>query len=87
MALTPTMTSLVADTWTKVATAVRTGVIWLSDVTPTYKQTYVPTGGAAPTDDSLAIQFVDCYACISSDDPIDVYIKSVSVAGEVRVDV
>ena len=86
MAATPVVYNLVADTWTLVATAVRFGVTWLTDVTPTYKQTYVLTGAAAPVVDTLAVNFVDCYCVIDSDDPIDVYVKSVSVAGSVRVD-
>lgn len=86
MASLPVVYSLVADTWTIVAANVTYGVVTITDPAPSYLETHVPAGGAAPTTDALARPVSQCDNVISSDAGIDVYIKSVSVAGEVRVD-
>lgn len=87
MALAPAIVSITpADTWVLVAANVVNGVIWIYDLGTSYKQTFVLAGAAAPSDDSTAINFINCFAEIDSDEPIDVYVKAVTIAGSVRVD-
>jgi len=88
MAATPVAVPLVADTWTIVATGVTTGVVQRKSTAPNvYRFTTVPTGDAAPTDDSLAWLGFGCdnSEIISDSAAIDVYVKAVNVAGEVIV--
>jgi hypothetical protein len=78
-----------ADTWTKVATAVTSATVHKLNVLPSlYKQTFVATGGAAPTTDDDAVKaFNGCDSFIFSESASsDIYIKAVKKAGEVRVD-
>ncbi len=84
----PAVVDCPADTWTKVATAVKTGGVWIMDTGPSvYKHTYRDTGDSAPTDDTDAIDFEGRdYLPISSDVDIDVYIKPARKVGRVRVD-
>lgn len=85
----PAVVNCPKDTWVVVATAVKSGVIHkLNSEASRYLQTYRDTGGAAPTDDADAADvFVNCTsATISNTVDIDVYIKAVGKAGEVRVD-
>ena len=89
MADNPVIVALPADTWTKVATDKTVGTIYKRSLSPhLYKQTIRKTGDPAPTDDSdAALIFGTCLeSIISSDAGIDVYIKPVGHAGEVRVD-
>lgn len=90
MAANPAVIACPADTWIKVATGVLVGTIHrLSNRPNIYAQTIRTTGDAAPIDDSDAARvFVKSRESdISSDTPIDVYIKAVRVAGKVRVDI
>jgi len=83
----PTNVTCTADTWTKVATNVVTGVIWKKDSSPDYLQTYRETGGDAPTNLDDAVKTLEGNSeFISSSDPIDVYIYAVGDDGLVRVD-
>ena len=78
-----------ADTWVKVATAVTSAVIHKLSLLPgVYKQTYVDTGEAAPTDDDNAIAYFDnCNSETFADSTSsDIYIKAVKKAGSVRTD-
>lgn len=89
MAADPAIIACPADTWVKVADAVTTGVIHRRSVRPNiYKQTIRVAGNPAPTDDSDAVEAFDETGelAISSDTAIDVYIKAVRYAGEVRAD-
>lgn len=89
MAADPAIIACPADTWVKIADGVLAGTIHRRSNLPNlYRQTIRVAGAAAPTDDSDAVTAFDrCgETSISSDAPIDVYIKAVSVAGEVRVD-
>lgn len=74
------------DEWTKVATNVTTGRIWIKKKTPTYLQTYRMTGEDAPTDKSDAVPIYENSIPISHSAGIDVYIQPVGKAGTVRVD-
>lgn len=83
----PVIIDCPADTWTKVATAVTSGLVhifvgeklkWL--------QTYRLTGEAAPTDKSDAIALVEPTDTISASSAIDVYVYPNGGAGKVRVD-
>jgi len=82
----PATVSCPADAWTKVASAVTTGQVWILDTTPRYVQTYRTAGNPAPTDDALAGPFQGESMLISAGAPIDVYIKPRGSAGKVRVD-
>ena len=91
MALEPVIVTCTADTWVKVSPVggMTSGIIWKRSVSPgVYKQTFRLAGNAAPTDDSDAVLiFGNCDSVIISESAlVDVYIKAVKVAGEVRVD-
>lgn len=78
-----------AGVWTKVATAVTSGVILKQNNRPSsYIQTYRLTGEAAPAneDDAGPIFERSDYAEIGHNAAIDVYIKAKGAAGAVRVD-
>ena len=78
-----------ADTWVKVATAKTSAVIHKLLTRPSlYKQTYVDTGEAAPTNDDNAIAYFSrCDSETFADSTSsDIYIKAVKFAGSVRVD-
>ncbi len=85
----PSVHTITADTWVKVATNITTCVIWKMSSKPNvYMQTYRMTGGAAPTDLSDAVpifQGID-YMTITAAAAIDVYIYAKNVNGKVRVD-
>jgi len=72
--------------WTKVATAVQTGMVNILIKTPNYYHTYRDTGGDAPTDKSEAVPLMQPGGKISSGVDIDVYIWAEAKAGSVRVD-
>ena len=53
--------SCTANTWVKVATGVTSAVIHKLSTSPNvYKQTYVETAAAAPTDDTNAVLAFSC---------------------------
>lgn len=86
----PVMVDCTADTWVKVATAVKAG--WIhrkTNKTAIYLQTYRLTGEAAPTDQSESIQLFmkEESEPINADVAIDVYVYCVGETGRVRVDV
>lgn len=85
MANDPVIIATPKDVWTKVATAVTAGRVWIKNTRPNYLQTYRVTGGGAPTDLSEAVDLTDG-ALISSVDPIDVYVYSEGDDGSVRLD-
>ena len=78
--------------WTKVATAVQSGVIHLQEgVEQKWYQTYRETGGSAPSDLTEIIPFgIDSESRlteeINANTPIDVYIRPSKKDGLVRVD-
>jgi hypothetical protein len=90
----PVIINCPADVWTKIATNVTTGMIWVTNVKPRgYKFTYRDSGNPAPTDDTDAIIFPSTSTDetnpgmrISASAGIDVYIKPANEAGQVRVD-
>ena len=83
----PAVVACPKDVWTKVATNVTSGAVHVLDTAPNvYKQTYRDTGGAAPSDDTDAVNLIRPTDIISASSGIDVYIKPVGVAGSVRVD-
>ena len=89
MAANPAIIACPADTWVKVAENVLVGTVYKRSALPgVYFQTVRVTGDAAPTDNTDAVgAFGDCDEfAISSDAPIDVYVKAIRVAGEIRVD-
>jgi hypothetical protein len=84
----PNLVSCPADTWTKVATNVTTGNIWIADKSPNkYLQTYVLTGQAAPAGTAIGIAIVGDGMPIANTVGIDVYIYPIGELGKVRVDV
>lgn len=91
MAVNPAIIACPADTWVKVATNVLVGTIYRRTAIPgVYLQTIRVTGDPAPTDDTDAVLLFNSSGCgesaISSDSAVDVYVKAVRNAGEVRVD-
>jgi hypothetical protein len=84
MAADPTTISLTADTWTKVATDVTHGQVWVVTQNTKYVHTYRLTGGAAPTDLTDAV-VLSIMAEIGASVGIDVYVRAIGVAGSVRV--
>jgi len=86
----PTTVSCTQNTWVKVATNVKTGMIHKrTKKRSTYLQTYRLTGEAAPTNRNEGIEaFSKCGSIsIGSDVEIDVYIMCLGTTGSVRVDV
>ena len=90
MALNPATVVCPADTWILVAANVLVGTIYrLSALPAVYLQTIRVTGDAAPANDDDAAQIFGPginESGISSDTGIDVYVKALRFAGEVRVD-
>lgn len=80
-----------ANVWTKVATGVTSGTVVKLDSTPAkYLQTYRLTGETAPSDDTdagILFEFDKNSAEIGHNVSIDVYVKAVTAAGAVRVDI
>ena len=86
----PAVFACPADTWVKVAINVTVGVIRKVSVAPNvYLQTFRLTTGTAPTDNSDAVLIFgeSIISEIKNTAGIDVYVKAVGAAGEVRVDV
>lgn len=86
----PTAVTCTLNTWVKVATSITSATIHRVSVAPgLYKQTYVLTGSAAPTDDNTAaLMFSDSpnEEIHESSQAVDYYVKAVGAAGLVRVD-
>lgn len=82
----PAIVACTKDAWTKVATNVTAGQIWIKNTGPHYRQTYVMTGNPAPTDLSKAVNFDGLNMGISASAGIDVYLYASGEAGSVRVD-
>lgn len=72
--------------WTKVATNVKSGNIWIMDRMSDYFHTYRDTGESAPSSDDEAVRLAYPGRRIESDISIDVYIKAKTQDGIVRVD-
>jgi hypothetical protein len=82
----PALVACPADTWTKVATAVTYGKIWIRDTSPTvYRWTYRETGGAAPTVLTDGQMFSGPEGKIDHTTAIDVYIWANNNPGQVEV--
>jgi len=73
------------NVWTKVATAVQSGNVWILKPNAVYHQTYVATGAAAPTGMTNACPMPEPGLPISVDVSSDVYIYAGGYAGEVAV--
>lgn len=91
MAADPSVIACPADTWILVAEGVTTGAIHRRSTRPNvYVQTTRVSGNPAPgandLTDAARVFNGGAESIISSDAPIDVYIRAVRVAGEVRVD-
>ena len=84
----PAIVACPADVWTKVATNVQVGNIWiLKKLNKGYLQTYRLAGEAAPTVTTEGIEIKEPGMAIDSSPGIDVYIYAKSGDGSVRVDV
>lgn len=84
----PAIIACPANAWTKVATNVQVGNVWLMNTDPgAYLQTYRLTGEAAPTEKSEGVRVERPGMAIDSSPGIDVYIYAIGQAGSVRVDV
>jgi hypothetical protein len=84
----PTTISCTKDVWTKVATNVTHGNVWVLNNLPSYIHTYKLTGEAAPNDttDRPKGAILAHVAQIGSTVGIDVYVMALNTDGEVRVD-
>lgn len=89
----PSVVSLVANTWTKVAENVTAGNVHVmksiadSGGRLAYYQTYRLTGEAAPTTTAEAVPLLAVVTPITASAAIDVYIRVSGGAGKIRVDV
>lgn len=84
----PQVIETTVDAWTKVATSVRVGFVWIMDVTKTYLHTYRGTGQAAPTSQGEGVELQVPGREINSQVAIDVYVYTTGDGnGKVRVDV
>lgn len=86
----PVFVDCPANTWTKVATGVVTGLVWKAKTAVKYLHTYRDTGEAAPTtrDEGMPIftEEESNFEEISAAMAIDVYIYPIGDSGRVRVD-
>lgn len=83
----PVVIECPADAWTKVATSVKKGIIWIMYSSPhVYLQTWKQTGDPAPTLRSEGIPILNQCNPIQATINIDVYIYPVGKPGCVRVD-
>jgi hypothetical protein len=84
----PTTISCTKDVWTKVATAVTYGQVWVLNNLPHYIHTYKLTGEPAPNDttDRPKGAILEHSANIGSTVAIDVYVMALNEDGLVRVD-
>ena len=87
MMANPSLETLTADTWTKVATAVTNGNFLLKSNSPAvYYYTYVDTGGAAPAGLTLANQIpYGSQLVFKNSDSSDVYIYAKGAVGSIEV--
>lgn len=85
----PSIVSCPVDAWTKVATNVTAGMIYVKNSGPIYLQSWRETGEAAPTLESEGVGMDETEAGneIKIDRAIDVYVMCLNAAGSVRVDV
>jgi len=84
----PSLVTLTANTWVKVATNVTAGIIQNRLTDNQVYHTYRMTGNTAPIGTAEGILWnTDLDLVIKSDYGIDVYLYSVGVAGKVRVNV
>ena len=82
----PVIAPCPANAWTKVATNVTSGAIWILSISPgLYLQTYRATGGAAPATVDDGVQF-EVGLKINALAGVDVYIYAQGKDGSVRVD-
>ena len=72
--------------WTKVATNVTQGAVWIQNVQATYMQMFKLTAEAAPTEQGDGARMELPGMAIAAPSAIDVYIWPVGHAGKVRVD-
>ena len=76
-----------SNIWTKVATSVKNGIIWITKSSPhIYLQTWKVTGDPAPTLRSEGVKVLHACIPIQSTINIDVYIHPIGKDGCVRVD-
>lgn len=89
MAVNPVIIACPANAWVKVASEVLVGTVYRRSAIPgVYLQAIRVAGDPPPADNS---EIVGAFGKsgefgISSDTPIDVYVKALRIAGEVRVD-
>ncbi len=74
------------DVWTKIATGVRRGNVFIARLNITYLQAYVPTGQAPPADDEDGIPLISPGQKVRSPTDIDVYLYAKREDGKVRWD-
>lgn len=89
MAVNPVTIPCAAGVWVKVAAGVTVGTIYrLSTIPAKYVQAIRVKDDPAPTDNSDAALIFEksSESAISSDTQIDVYVKSITRDGSVRVD-
>ncbi len=75
------------DEWTKIATGVTKGFVWLLNIEPQYLHTYRVTSDPAPIDTDEAVVLSNPGLPINSSVSIDIYVYPQGKDGEVRVDV
>lgn len=83
----PTAISLVKDTWTKIATAVTQGNVWIVEPKPSYSHYYAVTGASpsAATMTANASPMPEPGLPISCDEKCDIYVRANGYAGKVVV--
>lgn len=87
MASAPSIVTCTADTWVKVADSVLICIIHKTEFAPAkYLHTYRLEDAAAPTNDNDAVMWADLSLLVNFDEAVDVYVKAIGAAGEVRVD-
>lgn len=88
MASNPSTTACPDGVWTKVADSVESCILHKINFAPNhYLHTYRVEDDPAPTNDNDAAPWDANSLIVNSDGAIDVYIKAVGAAGEVRLDV
>jgi hypothetical protein len=84
----PVATSITKNTWVKVASNTKVGVISVKDWQPSdYYYDFRLTGEAAPTDDLTSIQLRTWQLIIQDTANIDVYMKCLNYTGNVIVSI
>jgi hypothetical protein len=82
----PVIVACPADAWTKVATNVTAGNVYVLDQSVEYLSTYRMTTDPAPTARTEGIKLDPPGQPISAAAGIDVYVYAITNAGSVRVD-